>query len=95
MRFIAIAHRRPEFSPDDFVPHLKAESERALHMLADGKVRDIYSRADGKGAVLMLEAADEAEARSLMDSLPLVQKGMLEVDIYGIAPYRAFIAGLQ
>lgn len=94
MRFIAIAHRRPEFSPDDFAPYLKAESDRALRMLADGHVRDIYSRTDGKGAVLVLEAADEVEARSLVDSLPLVQKGMLEVEIYGIAAYRAFIAGL-
>lgn len=94
MRFVCIAHRSSDFTPEQFVPHLEAESHRALTMMKEGHVRDIYSRNDGKGAVLILEAADEDAARALVDSLPLVQKGMLSVDLYGIQPYRAFMAGL-
>ena len=35
----------------------------ALGMYRDEVVREIYSRTDGKGAVLVLECADEAEGR--------------------------------
>jgi hypothetical protein len=42
----------------------------------------------------VLEAKDEAEARSFLETLPLVQKGMLDFDLYGVRPYRGLIASL-
>jgi len=50
MKIIAIAHRSETHSADDFAPHLAAEANHALGLYAEEIVREIYSRADGKGA---------------------------------------------
>ncbi len=94
MKVVAICHRRGEFAPSDFTPHLEAEALQAVRLFAAEKIREIYSRADGMGAVIVLEAKDEAEARSFLETLPLVQKGMLDVELYGTKPYRGFVAHL-
>jgi hypothetical protein len=94
MKVVAICHRRPEYAPADFAPYLEAESLQALRLFAADKIREIYSRTDGRGAIIVLEAQDEAEARSFLETLPLVQKGMLEFDVYGAKPYRGLIASL-
>lgn len=94
MKFFALATRNPDFAPEDFAPHLEAESRRARQLYADGIVRAIHSRSDGKGAILEIEAADEAAADAAMKSLPLVQKGMLGYEIFGVAPYRGFCIDL-
>lgn len=94
MKVFVVATRKPGFAPGDFQPHFAAESRRAAEMYRDGHIREIYSRADGKGAILIFEAADAEAVRPLMDSLPLVEKGMLTYEIYGAGPYRGFIAGL-
>lgn len=94
MKVFAVATRKPGFGPEDFQPHLAAESRRAAEMYRDGHIREIYSRADGQGAVLVFEAADADAVRALMDTLPLVEKDMLTYEVYGTGAYRGFIAGL-
>jgi muconolactone delta-isomerase len=92
MQFIATLRRKTElFSEDDFAPHLAGEAERARTLYANGLVRQIWQRGDMPGACMLLETADEAEARSALGSLPLVEKGMLEIcDLIALAPYRGF-----
>ncbi len=88
MKFIAIDTRKSGFSMEQFAPVLDAEAQRARELYSEQKIREIYSRADGKGAILVLEAAD---AQSYIDSLPLMQKGMLDVELHGAVPYRGFV----
>ncbi|MDP6352053.1 MAG: hypothetical protein QF926_15030 [Alphaproteobacteria bacterium] len=94
MKIIAVAHRSETHEPEDFTPHLAAESAHALKLFADEKAREIYSRTDGKGAIIVLEAADEAEAQRILDGLPLAKLGLLSFDIYGTKPYRGFVANV-
>lgn len=91
-QFIAIVRRDLEkFTEADFAPLLEPEAERARTMYASGTVRAIYGRKDVPGAVLIFEAADLAAARAALESLPLVQKGMLPVEqFFEIGPYRGF-----
>ena len=91
MKVVVIASRKEDASPDEFAPHLPAESNHALGMYRDEIVREIYSRTDGKGAVLVLECADEAEAAKLVGELPLAKLGLLSFEIYGTAPYRGIV----
>lgn len=94
MKVIAVAHRVDKYTAEDFAPHLEAEAAHALKLFAEEKVREIYSRTDGKGAVLVLEADSEDEAREILAGLPLAKRGMLRFDVYGTKPYRGFIANL-
>jgi len=91
MKIVVIASRREDAAPEEFAPHLDAEATHALGLYRDEVVREIYSRADGKGAVLVLECADEAEAGRVLAELPLARAGLLSFDIYGTRPYRGIV----
>ena len=92
MKIVAIAHRSEDHGPEDFAPFLDAESECVLKLFAEETVREIYSRTDGKGAVLVLEAKDEDEVRQILSGLPMVQQKLLTIDVYGTKPYRGFVS---
>jgi muconolactone delta-isomerase len=91
MQFISISRRLSErFSDEEFATHIDAERERVRELYRDGVVRSIWSRKDVPGAVMLLECSDEAAAREAVGSLPLAQRGMLEVQIVPLTPYPAF-----
>jgi len=94
MKFFVIGMRNPKYAPEEFAPHLAVESRRGRQLYADNTLREIHSRTDGKGAVLVFEAVDQAAVEAAMDSLPLVQKGMLDYEIHGVQPYRGFCIDL-
>jgi hypothetical protein len=64
-------------------------------MIRDEVVREIYSRTDGKGAILVLECDDEAHANRLVGELPLAKAGLLNFEIYGTKPYRGIVAHIK
>ena len=91
MQFFVLARRRVEdFAEEQFVQHLDAEAARVRELYADGVIRSAFSRADMPGAILMLEAADLAEAEQIVATLPLVALGMLETTIVHVRGYRGF-----
>jgi len=91
MKVIVIATRRD--APDEeFAPHLAPEAKMALGFFADDILREIYSRKDGRGAILVMETKDEDEARKILSELPLVKAGLLDLDFYPVGPYRGIVA---
>ena len=93
MQFMSISRRLTEkFSDAEFAEHIEAERERVRVLYRDGVVRAIWSRKDVAGAVMLLEALDEAAAHQAVDSLPLAQREMLEVQIFAVGPYPAFFS---
>ncbi|MBV8281935.1 MAG: hypothetical protein JO347_07720 [Candidatus Eremiobacteraeota bacterium] len=91
MQFISISRRISErFSNEQFAQHIDAERERVRELYRDGVVRSIWSRKDAAGAVMLLECADETAAHEVVGSLPLAQRGMLEVQIIPLDGYPAF-----
>jgi len=92
MQFLALLRRRTEtFSDADFAPLLEPEAERVRELYAQGTVRAIWSREDVPGAVSLLEAASPDEARAVVESYPLMQQGMLELQaLVPLRGYRGF-----
>jgi muconolactone delta-isomerase len=93
MQFIVVTSRRTDmFPPDTWTTELlEQESQRVRELYAGGFLRSIWRRKDKPGAVLLLEAATEEEAREKAFSLPLAQKGMLEfVLLTQLDPYPGF-----
>ncbi|MBV9718700.1 MAG: hypothetical protein JOZ77_05245 [Candidatus Eremiobacteraeota bacterium] len=91
MQFISISRRLTEqFSDEQFTEHIEAERERVRELYQAGIVRSIWSRKDAPGAIMLLECANEAAARAAVASLPLAQRGMLELQIVPLSPYPAF-----
>lgn len=87
MKILALEIENPDASPDDFQPHLIAEARRVWALYLEGTLREIYFRADRSLAVLVLECADEAQARAALDSLPLVQAGLISFEVIPLVPY--------
>lgn len=91
MQFLSISRRLTErFNDDQFSAHIEAERERVRELYRDGIVRAIWTRKDVAGAVMLLECADESDARQAVGSLPLARRDMLEVQILPLGAYPAF-----
>lgn len=90
-QFLALVRRNyRDYTEADFAPLLEAEAERARGLYADGTFRQMFGRKDVPGAVIVLEAASLEEAQAVVASLPLAAKGMLDVEVMAIGPYRGF-----
>jgi muconolactone delta-isomerase len=91
MQILAICRRRTEsFSQEQFAALLDEEAEAVRSLYAQGTIRAAWTREDVLGACLMLEAADVEAATTVMDSLPLYSRDMLEVQFLPLRGYRGF-----
>jgi muconolactone delta-isomerase len=90
-QFIALCTRNvTQFRDEDFAPLLGPEAERARELYAAGSVRAAWGRKDVPGAVLLIEAESREAAQAAVLSLPLAERGMLEVTLVPVGPYRGF-----
>jgi hypothetical protein len=90
MKILAIEKETPGATQADFQPQLKPEAARVWELYQAGVVRELYFRADRQSAVLMLECAGLEEAEAAVNSLPLVQAGLIAFDLLPLAPYPGF-----
>jgi muconolactone delta-isomerase len=93
MQFLSLSRRRVDaFPPEAFTPELVArEGNRVRELYATGILRQVWRRGDMPGAAILWEAASEAEVRAALDSLPIAQAGMLEIQaLVPLAPYPGF-----
>ena len=94
MKILALEKEIPNTTPEQFAPHLKAEAARVWELYKSGKLREIYFRGDRSEAVLILECADVEEANSLLNTLPLVQAGLIRFEVIPLIPYPALVWGV-
>jgi muconolactone delta-isomerase len=87
MKILAIERELPGATAEAFRPHLKAEARRAWELIQAGVFREMYFRADEAIAVIMLECASVDEAQAVLDTLPLVQAGLITFDVMPLIPY--------
>jgi len=92
MRILALSHSLPGVTREQMGPHMKAEAARVWELYQAGALREVYFREDGKGAVILLECDSIAEAHSLITSLPLVEKKLIDFDVMGLTPYPGYAA---
>jgi muconolactone delta-isomerase len=87
MKILALENELPGLIAADFQPHLQAEARRIWELQLSGAVREVYFTAGRHTAVLVLECGDAEAARQLLDSLPLVQAGLITFDVIPLVPY--------
>jgi len=90
MKILALEKEIPDTTPEQFAPHLKAEAARVWELYQSGHIREIYFRGDRSEAVLVLECVDADEAEDLLDSLPMVQAGLICFEVIPLIPYPGF-----
>lgn len=62
------------------------EIRQTVQLYLTGKVREWYSRSDGRGAVFLLDARDDAEAHAIMDALPLARQNLIDHEYIAVGP---------
>jgi hypothetical protein len=65
---------------------MPAEIRATVQLYLNGRIREWYSRGDGRGAVFLLDARDVAEAHTIMDSLPLAKENLLDHEYIAVGP---------
>ena len=93
MQFLVSSRRRTDvFPPEAWTSELiEAEGQRVRELYMAGIIRTIWRRKDMPGAVIIMEAASEEEAREAVASLPLAKRDMLEVvGFTQLEPYPGF-----
>jgi muconolactone delta-isomerase len=90
MKILAIEHELPSATPEDFRRYARDEAARAWALHQAGVIRELYFRADRPEAVLVLECADVAVAREALDTLPLVEHGLITFELIPLAAYPGF-----
>src|SRR5215510_10975278 len=68
---IAILTVKAGVTREQVMAVMPAEVRETVQLYLSGKIREWYSRGDGRGAVFLLDTRDVAEAAAIMDSLPL------------------------
>src|ERR1700731_845773 len=96
---LVIETAKPGVTAQQIMDVIPAEIRATVKLYLDGKIRQWYSRGDGKGVVFLVEAQPEDEARAIMETLPLAKEQLMD-DVYipvgPLMPLRALIgAGAQ
>jgi hypothetical protein len=62
------------------------EVRQTVQLYLSGKIREWFSRADGRGAVFLLDTKDVAEAHAIMEGLPLAKQDLMDHEYIAIGP---------
>lgn len=75
---------------------MPAEVRATVKLYFDGKIRQWYSRGDGRGVVVLVEAKTEDEARAIVETLPLAKEQLMDyeyIPVGPLMPLRALMGG--
>ena len=68
------------------------EVRATVRLYLAGKIRQWFSRADGKGVVFILNSNDVAEAKSVMEQLPLSKENLADYEFTAMTPLAPLTA---
>jgi hypothetical protein len=82
----ALLKARPGVTRERVMAVMPAEIRATVQLYLDGKIREWYSREDGRGGIFLLNTRDVAEAQSIMESLPLAKENLLDHEYIPVGP---------
>jgi hypothetical protein len=65
---------------------MPSEVRETVKLYLDGKIRQWYSRGDGKGVVFLIDAKTQDEARAVMETLPLSKEHLVDYEYIPVGP---------
>ncbi len=73
-------------TPQQILAVIPEEVRATVKLYLGGKIREWYSRGDGKGVIFLVDARTEDEARALMETLPLAKAQLTDSQYIPIGP---------
>ena len=71
---------------------MPAEVRDTVKLYLDGKIRQWYSRADGKGVIFLIDAKTVDEAHAVIDALPLSKEHLMDHEYIPVGPLMPLAA---
>jgi hypothetical protein len=65
---------------------MPAEIRATVKLYLDGKIRQWYSKSDGRGVILFLDVKTVEEAHAVMDAMPLSKENLMDHEYVPVGP---------
>jgi len=77
---------KPGVIPEQIMKIMPAEIRATVPLYLDGKIQQWFMRGDGRGVIFIMNCKDVAEARTLIESLPLSQSNLVDEQFIPVGP---------
>jgi hypothetical protein len=77
---------KPGVTVEQVMKIMPAEIRATVPLYLDGKIQQWFTRGDGKGVIFLLNCKDVAEARALIESLPLSKENLMDEQFIPVGP---------
>jgi hypothetical protein len=71
---------------------MPAEVRATVKLYLDGKIRQWYSRGDGRGVVFVIDAKTVEEAHAAIDAMPLSKENLVDHEFIPVGPLMPLTA---
>ena len=92
---MVIVTAKPGVKRDQIRAVMPAEVRQTVQLYLGGKIREWYSRGDGRGAVFLLDTKELTEAHAIVEDLPLTKQNLVDheyIEIGPLLPLRLLVA---
>lgn len=89
MKFLAIEKDIPNIDWKNSEKILADEARKVYELYLSGSLREIYFN-ESHNAILMLECENKSQALQLLETLPLVNRKMIEFEVIELLPYTGY-----
>lgn len=86
MGVFALLTAKPGVTREQVMAIMPAEIRATVQLYLDGKIREWYTREDGRGAVFLLNAGNLDDAKSILESLPLAHENLMDHEYIPVGP---------
>src|SRR5215475_12168179 len=83
---LAILSPKPGATVEQVMKIMPAEIRATVPLYLDGKIQQWFTRGDGRGVIFILNCKDVAEARALIEGLPLWKENLIDEQFIPVGP---------
>ncbi len=83
---IVIVTAKPGVQRQQIMNVMPAEVRATVKLYLEGKIRQWYSKGDGRGVILLIDAKTVDEAHAIVDSLPLSKENLMDHEYIPVGP---------
>ena len=89
---MVILTSKPGVTLQQIMNIIPAEIRATVRLYLDGKIRQWFSRGDGRGVVFFLDVKTVDEAHAIVDSLPLSKENLMDHEYIPVGPLMPLTA---
>jgi hypothetical protein len=83
---LTILSPKPGVTFEQVMKIMPDEIRATVPLYLDGKIQQWFTRGDGRGVIFILNCKDVAEARALIESLPLSKENLMDEQFIPVGP---------